>query len=297
MPERLPSLNGLRTFEAAARHQSCARAAAELQVTRTAVSHQIIRLEQQLGVRLFIRGARGLALTADGAGYLPEVRAAFANLRAATDNLLRSRRKRVLMVGATPTLAAKWLLPRLASFLAGHPGIDVRVNASMRLVDLAREGMDLAIRYGRGRWPGLRAERLSMSDDFFPVCSPTLLRGPVPLRTPADLASHTLLYVEYERYEWQSWLDAAGVPGVVKNGLTFDVAYMALQAAIVGLGVALGYRPYVAADIAAGRLAAPFEMFMPAAAGFDAYVVYSEATVLTPDASVFRDWLLTSADT
>src|SRR5689334_22025699 len=120
----LPSLNGLHAFEAAARLQSCTRAAAELQVTRTAVSHRILRLEAQLGVRLFVRGARGLALTADGADYLPEVRAAFAKLRAATDDLRRSRRKRVVRVGATPTLAAKWLLPRLASFLEGNPGID-----------------------------------------------------------------------------------------------------------------------------------------------------------------------------
>jgi LysR family glycine cleavage system transcriptional activator len=286
----LPSLNGLRAFEAAARHGSFARAAVELNLTKSAVSHRICRLEEELGLRLFTRAP--LALTADGAAYLPDVGAAFANLRAATDELLPPRRGSVVMVSATPTLAAKWLVPRLASFRAEHPGIEVRIATSMRLVDFAREGIDMAIRYGRGVWPGLRTDRLILSDDFSPVCSPVLLRGPVPLRMPADLGSHTLLYVDHERYEWQLWLDAAGAGHVaMRQGLTFDVAYMALQAAIDGVGVALGYRPYVEADIVAGRLVAPFDMSLPSASGFDAYLVYPDATARTPELSVFREWL------
>jgi LysR family glycine cleavage system transcriptional activator len=301
MPVHLPSLNGLCAFEAAARHGSFARAAADLHVTKSAVSHRIRRLEEQLGVPLFTRRTRGLVLTPEGQAYLPDVRAAFANLRAATVDLLRPQRGHILKVSATPTLAAKWLVPRLAGFNAEHPGIDVRINTSMRLVDFAREGMDMAIRYGRGVWPGLRTDRLPMTDEFFPVCSPALLRGPVPLRAPGDLASHTLLYVDYERIEWRLWLDAAGVlPEVTRNltrrGLTFDDAYMALQAAVGGLGVALGYGPYVEADIAAGRLVAPFDVSLPSSAGFDAYVVCPEAMARERDISVFRDWLLTSAD-
>ncbi len=158
----------------------------------------------------------------------------------------------------------------------------------------------MAIRYGHGAWPGLRTDKLTMTDDFFPVCSPALLHGPVPLRTPADLSTRTLLCVEYERIDWQLWLNAAGVPpdvtlGLMQRGLTFDVAYMALEAAIDGLGVALGYGPYVEADIAAGRLVAPFEVSLPSAAGFDAYVVCPEAMARAPNVSVFREWLLRSA--
>ena len=251
MAVRLPSLNGLRAFEAAARHLSFARAAAELGVTRTAVSHQIRRLEEQLDVRLFVRQPEGLALSNEGRAYLSDVRAAFGKLRVATRPQARPRS--VVTVSTTPTLAAKWLVPRLPAFNATFPDIEVRIGATMPLVDLARERIDVAIRYGCGHWPGLRCDRLAMTDAFFPVCSPTLMRGRVPLRTPSDLAAHTLLYVEHERYEWRLWLDAAGAEGhVAARGLSFDVAYLALQAAIDGAGVALGYAPYVAADIAAG---------------------------------------------
>jgi LysR family glycine cleavage system transcriptional activator len=204
---RLPSLNGLCAFEAAARHLSFAGAAAELGVTRTAVSHQIRRLEEQLDVRLFVRLTASLALSKAGEAYLPDVRAAFDRLRVASRRLqVRPRQGRVLTVSTTPTLAAKWLVPRLPAFNAAFPDIEVRIGATMRLVDFAREPVDVAIRYGCGDWPGLRSDRLAMTDAFFPVCSPTLMRGTVPLRTPSDLAVHTLLYVEHERYEWRSGL-------------------------------------------------------------------------------------------
>ena len=136
-----------------------------------------------------------------------------------------------------------------------------------------------------------------MTDGVFPVCSPALLRGPHPLRTPADLTAHTLLYVEYERSEWLQWLDAAGVQPAaasdcVQRGLIFDVAFMALEAAIGGLGVALGYSPYVEADIRAGRLVTPFELSLPCSVGFDTYIVYPERLAQAPDLSIFRNWLL-----
>jgi LysR family transcriptional regulator, glycine cleavage system transcriptional activator len=298
----LPSLNGLCAFEAAARHGSFVRAAAELRVTKSALRHRIRRLEEQLGVPLFARQTQGLVLTPAGQAYLPDVRSAFASLRTATVELLRPPQARVLTVSATPTLAAKWLVPRLGAFHAAHPGIQVRINTSMRMVDFAREGIDMAIRYGRGIWPGLRADRLPMTEDVFPVCSPALLRGARPLRAPADLASHTLLYVDYERLEWQLWLDAACVPAEVardlmRRGLTFDVAYMALEAASDGLGVALGYAPYVGADIAAGRLVAPFDLSLPCSVGFDAYLVSPERMARMPEISMFRDWLLADGNT
>src|SRR6185437_10077725 len=207
----LPSLNGLQVFESAARHLSFTHAAAELNVTQTAVSHQIRRLEEQLGVRLFLRKNRALQLTQEARDYLPAVSAAFDDLRRATDRLRHRQRTDVLMVSTTISLAAKWLVPRLGGFQEAHPGIEVRISTSTRLVDFRREEVDLAIRYGRGHWPGLRTDWL-MQEDIFPVCSPSLLSGPLPLNTPEDLAQHTLLHTDMGRDEWTLWLTAAGLP-------------------------------------------------------------------------------------
>jgi LysR family transcriptional regulator, glycine cleavage system transcriptional activator len=241
-------------------------------------------------------------LTPAGEACLPDVRAAFARLRAATDELRRPQQGRVLMVSVTPTLAAKWLVPRLAAFYSAHPEIEVRINTTMRMVNFAREHVDMAIRYGAGVWPGLRSDRLPMAEDVFPVCSPALLRGGRPLRTLADLAGHTLLTVDYQPMEWRLWLSAAGASpeiaaDLMRRAQTFDVAYMAIEAAIDGLGVALGYAPYVEADLAAGRLAAPFNLSLPCCVGFDAYLVCPERVVQAPAISVFRDWLLADAGT
>src|ERR1700749_2092852 len=190
MSARLPSLNGLRAFEAAARHLSFTVAAAELNVTQSAISHQIRRLEEELGIRLFIRKNRALALTPEAREYLPGIRAAFNDLRLATDQLLRKEDDRVLTVSTLASLAAKWLLPRLSRFQDAHPGIDVRITTSTALVDFKAGDVDAAIRYGRGQWPGLRADWLT-ADELFPVCSPALLTGDRPLRCPQDLANYT----------------------------------------------------------------------------------------------------------
>ncbi|MBN8986527.1 MAG: LysR family transcriptional regulator, partial [Rhizobiales bacterium] len=183
---RLPSLNGLRAFEAAARHLSFTAAATELNVTQTAVSHQIRRLEQELGIKLFVRQNRTIALTAEAQEYLPRIRAAFNDLRLATARLRQKDNDRVLTVSTLASLAAKWLLPRLVAFQETHPDIDVRITTSIELVDFNTGDVDAAIRYGRGNWPGLRADWL-MADQMFPVCSPALLRGERPLRRPEDL--------------------------------------------------------------------------------------------------------------
>ena len=183
---RLPSLNGLRAFEAAARHLSFTNAATELNVTQTAISHQIKRLEEELGIALFLRQNRALTLTPAGRDYLPGIRAAFQDLRLATDRLLRKDDEHVLTVSTLASFAAKWLLPRLASFQDTHPAIDVRITTSTEMVDFHRDNIDAAIRYGRGRWPGVRSVWL-MADELFPVCSPALLTGDKPLRRPEDL--------------------------------------------------------------------------------------------------------------
>jgi LysR family transcriptional regulator, glycine cleavage system transcriptional activator len=290
----LPSLNGLRAFEAAARHLSFTRAAAELNVTQTAISHQIRRLEAQLGLRLFLRKNRSLRLTREAQDYLPAVRAAFEDLRLATDRMLKGGRDQLLIVSTMASLAAKWLLPRLAAFQEQHPGIEVRISSSSQLVDFRREEVDLAIRYGRGSWPGLSAHWL-MAEDIFPVCSPALLKGPKPLRRPQDLVNHTLIHGSLSREDWQVWLTAAGLPKALalRPGLSFDLSLMALQAAIDGLGVALGRSAFVEGDIAAGRLVVPFEMKLPAEAGY--YVVAPEETADTPKIALFRDWLIANA--
>lgn len=289
----LPSLNGLRAFEAAARHLSFTRAAAELNVTQTAISHTIHRLEDQLGVQLFIRRNRALLLTREAQAYVPAIRAAFEDLRQATDRLQRPERDGVLTVSTTASLAAKWLVSRVAAFQEANPAIEVRITTSAHLVDFQREAVDMAVRYGRGVWPGLRAQWL-MAEDIFPVCSPALLTSSHPLRTPADLADQTLLHATVSREDWQLWLTAAGLPVELakRRGLSFDQTFMAIQAAVDGRGVALGRTPFVEDDIAAGRLIVPFDVVLPADAGF--YVVAPEETADTPKIALFRHWLLGS---
>ncbi|MGL3106263.1 transcriptional regulator GcvA [Bradyrhizobium sp. BR 1432] len=292
MTARLPSLNGLRAFEAAARHLSFTLAAAELNVTQTAISHQIRRLEEELGIRLFVRQNRALALTPEARDYLPGVRAAFNDLRLATDRLLRKDDDKVLTVSTLASLAAKWLLPRLTDFQEQHPGIDVRITTSTSLVDFQRDDVDAAIRYGRGQWPGLRADWL-MADELFPVCSPSLLRGDKPLRRPQDLRNHPLLHTSNANSDdWRLWLTAAGLPADIARqpGITFDMIFMTIQAAIDGIGVAMGRTSYVQDDIAKGRLVVPFKIALPADAGF--YLVSPEGRREAPKLTAFRNWMI-----
>jgi LysR family glycine cleavage system transcriptional activator len=292
MSARLPSLNGLRAFEAAARHLSFTLAAAELNVTQTAISHQIRRLEEELGLRLFVRKNRALTLTAKAKDYLPGVRAAFNDLRLATDRLLRRDDDNVLTISTLASLAAKWLLPRLSTFQEAHPKIDVRITTSASLVDFKGGDVDAAIRYGRGHWAGLRAQWL-MADELFPVCSPALLKGDHPLSCPQDLGHYTLLHSSggYDD-DWRLWLTAAGLPTDISKqpGVTFDLIFMTVQAAIDGIGIAMGRTSYVQDDIAKGRLVVPFKIALPADAGF--YLVSPEAVDDPPKLKLFRQWLI-----
>jgi len=290
----LPSLNGLRAFEAAARHMSFTRAATELNVTQTAISHQIRRLEEQLGLTLFIRRNRTLELTREALDYLPSIRSAFADLHRATAKLRRADHDTRLTVSTTASLATKWLVSRVAAFQDANPGIEVRITTSTHLVDFHREDVDIAVRYGHGIWAGLRAHWL-MAEHIFPVCAPQLLDDARPLRSPKDLANHTLLHTTVSREDWQLWLTAAGLPASIatRRGMTFDQGFMAIQAAMEGLGVALGRFHLVEADMGAGRLVAPFDTVLPQDAGY--YVVTPEATAEVPKIVRFRDWLITSA--
>ena len=287
MTARLPSLNGLRAFEAAARHLSFTQAASELNVTQTAISHQIKRLEEELGIRLFIRQNRALALTPAAKEYLPGIRAAFNDLRLATDRLLRRDDDHVLTVSTLASLAAKWLLPRITGFQEAHPGIDVRITTSTALVDFRSGDVDAAIRYGRGQWPGLRVDWL-MADTLFPVCSPV-----DPRAIAVTCADHVLLHSSAGNDDdWRLWLTAAGLPTNLSKqpGVTFDLVFMTVQAAIDGVGVAMGRTSYVQDDIAKGRLVVPFDITLPVDAGF--YLVSPEAKADSPKLSAFRNWLM-----
>ncbi len=292
MARRLPPLTALRAFEAAARHLSFSRAADELNVTHAAVSHQIKALEAHLGVPLFRRLTRAVRLTDAGRAYLPVLREAFDAIAEATGRIAVGEDDGRLTVSATPAFAARWLVPRLGRFYAAHPKIDVRLDPSMALTDFLRDDVDIAIRYGRGDWPGLRIERL-LSLDMFPVCSPALLDGPEPLRAPADLARHTLLHDDL-REDWPRWLVAAGVTGIdLTRGPTFNETSLIMQAAAAGLGVAIAVSALVAADLAEGRLVRPFEIAVAEEAGF--YLVYPEASAARAKVRAFRDWMLAEA--
>ena len=293
MRRTLPSLNGLRAFESAARFLSFTEAARELNVTQAAISHQIRGLEDRLGLKLFIRRNRALLLSESGQAYLPGVREAFDLLHAATERLLDKDASGPLTVTTTASFATKWLVPRLMSFQQKHPDIDVRISTSTALIDFTRDDIDLGVRYGRGNWPGLNAERL-VAEDIFPVCSPALLKGPKAIRKPADLKHHTLIHVSTFRDDWQVWLTAANVKGVDHTrGLRFDLAFASIQAAIDGVGVALGQGALVASDIKAGRLVAPFDVVLPSDSAY--YIVAPAERLRRPKIKAFVNWLTATA--
>jgi LysR family glycine cleavage system transcriptional activator len=294
MSRHLPPLNGLRAFEAAARHLSFTQAAAELNVTQAAISHQIRGLEERLGVQLFVRRNRALLLSEAGQAYLPALREAFDTIAAATDRLLRRDEAGPLLVSTTASFATKWLVPRLATFQQLYPEIEVQISTGVALADFQRDNVDVAIRWGLGSWPNVTAERL-FAEDMFPVCAPSLIKGKNALRKPADLARFTLLHMTNQRDDWRLWLTAAGAKNVdPARGPVFDHAMTVLQAAMDGLGVAIGHRPLVERDIEAGRLVAPFDMVLPIDAGY--YLVAPPNAMRRHKVRSFRDWVLAMAN-
>ena len=290
---RLPSLNWLRAFEAAARHTSFAEAAKELNVTPAAISQQVKQLEDWLGTAMFTRQPRSLMLTDAGLGYLPIVRQAFDHLAAGTEDLFGSSRGGPVAVRVSTSLTYLWLVPRLAGFLARHPDVSLRLSTTVDGLTFGQAGTDLEIRYGSGQWPGFRADRLFW-EALFPVCSPALLHGPVPLASPEDLANHTLIHMIGEPENWQMWLNAAGVSGQsVGSAVQFDLHMMATRAAIEGIGVALGLSPMVDDALAKGLLVAPFEITIPARDAH--FVVTAEEAIKRREVQLFKAWLLEEA--
>lgn len=292
-------LNGLRAFEAAARHLSFTKAAEELHVTPAAISHQIRALEERLGHELFVRHHKVLDLSAAGRLLLPGLRDGFVLLERAVARLSVLRTDNRLVVTCAPTLAARWLLPRLEGFQNAYPEIEVHLNTSYRVVDLEGGSTDVALRYGSGHYPGLHAEAL-FEEGMTPVCSPALLEGAHPLREPGDLVHHTLLHDDSWGFidtapDWNMWLRAAGVEGVdTSRGPHFDVAVMAISAAVLGRGVALTTRSLVADDLVSGRLVAPFDLELTF--NTRVFFVCLPESLERPSVSAFRDWVVRMAE-
>ncbi len=306
-PERLPPLNALRAFEAAARLLSFKKAAKELHVTPGAVSHQIKLLEDHLGIALFRRLTRALELTAEAQAMLPKVREGLESLAAAVERVRARQASYTLTVMSPPNFASRWLVPRLARFTRSHPNLELHVASRLAMIDgrengqvhaprdAAEDAPMVMVRFGEGRYPGAHVDQL-FSAVYVPVCSPKLLRGEHALRKPADLRFHTLLHDETVveegvRPNWHDWLEAVGVDGVdASRGPRFSNASLALEAAIEGMGVALTMKPLVRSEIQAKRLVVPFDI--PAASTFSYYLVTPEAGAQNPGVAAFREWIL-----
>jgi LysR family glycine cleavage system transcriptional activator len=287
----LPPLHALRAFEAAARHLSFARAAAELNLTPSAISHQIRHLEESLGRRLFERRHRGLELSVVGRVYFPLVHDAFTRLAEATALIggAGPELHNVLTISCTPSFAMVWLIPRLPAFQAAHPAMEVRLDTSTRLVEFARDGVDVGIRYGTGQWPGVSAEFL-FSETLFPVGAPSLFAAKGGVSKPDDLARfpliHTLPYID----DWRLWLTAAGATAVdPDHGPRFDNNLAAYKAAEQGLGIAIGRGMLLEESLAAGRLVAPFEVRLTTRHAY--YFVCAAGSERVRKVALFRDWL------
>lgn len=286
MSLRLPPMQALRAFEAAARTQSLTKAAQALHLTHGAISHQIKSLERDLGVQLVVRAGRGIRLTDEGERFASRVRTAFGELAAAVNEIAARANPRQLRVSVTPSFAARWLLPRIGRFLAAHPDVDLDVRAAMANVDFQRDDADMAIRYGYGDWPGVTALHL-FDDRFFPVCSPRLAGGRLPAH-PADLAKCTLLRADDE--PWKPWFEAAGLdwPEPTRGPIFNDSSHM-IQAAAEGQGVALARQSLLGNDVRNGVLVRLFDIDVPAPRKF--YLVYPPRMADSPKLALFRKWM------
>lgn len=286
MAYRLPPLNSLRLFEAAGRHLSFKAAAQELNLTPGAISHGVLTLEAWLGVDLFLRGNRSLALTAAGAAYLPQVRASLEMIAGASNAVPGRKPTGRLAISVSPTFGVRWLLPRLVQFSDRYPDIEVSVDTNHRLVEFPRDGIDVAIRMGRGDWPGLDATCL-LRETLVPVCVPRLA---AEIRSAGDLAGKVLLHVVDAREDWLAWSTLAGValPSPAR-GPRFDTIQMALDAAAAGLGVAMGRLPLAEAELAAGQLVAVLGPPRLCATGY--WLVTESRSRTRPEVVAFRDWI------
>jgi DNA-binding transcriptional LysR family regulator len=294
MPLRLPPLPALRFFEAAGRHQSFKLAAAELNVTPSAVSHGIVGLEQALGVELFVREPRGISLTAAGADYLSYVSEAFSLIAIGTQRLPNHRADRPIALSCAPTFASRWLLPRLAGFRARWPKLNVSVDTSHRQVGFPVDGFDFAIRMSRSPVAGTAWTRL-FGERLVPVCSSAYLETLRDERGNLELRHAMLIHVNSASEDWQAWLDATGADGIdVTGGLRVDTIQLAFEAASMGLGVALGRKPLVDSDLASGALVEAGSETIASATAY--WLVSAENADRRPELFDFKRWLVSEAE-
>ncbi len=292
MSKRLPPLNALRVFDAAARHLSFTKAAEELFVTQAAVSHQIKSLEDFLGLKLFRRRNRSLLLTEEGQSYYLDIKEIFSSINDATRKLQARSAKGALTVSLPPSFAIQWLVPRLSSFNSAYPGIDVRIQAIDREEEKLADDVDVAIFYGRGNWPGVRTERL-YAEYLLPVCSPSLLMGDHALKVPGDLAYHTLLH-DTSRRDWLAYTRQLGLQHInVQQGPIFSHSAMVVQAAVHGQGIALVNNVMAQTEIEAGRLVCPFNDVLVSKNAF--YLVCHDSQAELGKIAAFRQWILARA--
>jgi LysR family transcriptional regulator, glycine cleavage system transcriptional activator len=291
MARRLPPLNALKAFEAAARSESFTRAAEELCVTQGAVSHQVKALETTLGIKLFNRERQRLVITEAGRDYLMVIRDALDRIALGTERLMQRQTSGVLTVSTSPDFAAKWLVHRLGRFAEAHAEMDLRVSATTHQVDFAREEVDVAIRHGDGNWPGLEAIRLT-TERLFPVCSPRLLTRRKRVAEASDLLQFPLLRLE-DWKTWSRWFEAAGVAVSPVQGPVLNRASMLIDAAVDGQGVALARTTLAAWDLISGRLVRPVDVSLRMANTY--WIVCPKATFDLPKIAMFRAWLLAEA--
>lgn len=292
MIRRIPPLNPLRVFEVVARTLNLTTAAAELNVTQSAVSRQIATLETYLGVELFRRERHGVTLTRAGRTYALQVLPAFEQIAAATEALVKGTGDRTLRVRTYTTFAAKWLIPRLSEFHRLHPGIEVKITNAVPDVDFDRDKADVAVQFGDGQWAQTQSLFL-FGDEIEPVCSPAYLKQHAPnARFPESLLRHPLLVSHYRRTDWADWLVATGLTSAATEAVetTFGTSVLTWQAAIDGLGMAIGQNRLLTAEFEKGLLVRPFAKPVQRAQGY--YLVWPKRARESHKVSVFRDWLL-----
>jgi LysR family glycine cleavage system transcriptional activator len=285
---RLPNLAALRAFEAAARHQNFSRASQEIHVTHGAISHQVRQLEEELGVQLFARHGKRIAITADGEVFAVAIRDALQDIADAAQQLQSRNKQKRLGITSLSSFAARWLSPRMGRFIELHPDLEVSLESSNHIVDFAQGAIDVAIRFGLGSYPGLVSEHL-MDDIYYPVVSPHFNGGKLP-RTPRELVdTHALLRCEAE--PWEPWFRAAGLDDPEPSGgLIFQDSSMLARAAVEGHGIALVRHQIGQPDLASGALLRLFEISVPCPNSY--YLVYPANVMAKPQAKAFRDWLM-----